>query len=479
MEELVESGSPISQEHITWFRRLIDEWAVIADLCFSDLVLWVPKDDPNIFKAVAHVRPTTGPTSLADDMVGEEISYDPESLVTQAFLSHEVIHSSENGQFADIPVGEHAVPLLVEGECVGVMGMYANRLGLRYHGELEENYIRIGIVLCNMVMRHEFPSEESGGQSSFSPRVGDGVIRVDQHGDIVFASPNARSTYRHLGVLTALEGENFVSVTSSFVRQSAQQVSFPVAETLSGKAYREIEVRSGRVSAQLRFHPLIDRDGTPGLLVICRDTTELMQKEQQLITREATIREIHHRVKNSLAMVAALLRLQSRRVHSDEARKAIGDAMQRVEAIAAVHNILSHTYSHNVDFDEVADKLFTLISDSTGKVRIIRDGSFGVLPGDVAERLSLVLTEICQNAVEHGLQYHSGEVFVTPDRQAERMVVTVFNEGEPLPEGFNLKKSTSLGLSIARTIVQDIGGKLKLEPGPDGGTVATITVPVF
>ena len=66
---------------------LVSEWQLLADLSFSDLVLWVPDHDENVFWAVAQIRPTTGPTALLDDVVGDLIAYSPEHLVSEAFLS--------------------------------------------------------------------------------------------------------------------------------------------------------------------------------------------------------------------------------------------------------------------------------------------------------------------------------------------------------------------------------------------------------
>jgi two-component sensor histidine kinase len=226
--------------------------------------------------------------------------------------------------------------------------------------------------------------------------------------------------------------------------------------------------------------PLIG-DGKPdGLLVLCRDTTELRSRERQLVTKDATIREIHHRVKNNLQTVAALLRLQARRISSPEAKGALNDAMKRVAAIAVVHEILSQDFDSTVFFDDVADRLLRMVGDvaaTGGKVRMVRQGSFGSVPADVATSLSLVLTELCQNAVEHGLKDSSGEVFVRPKQADGKLVVEVENHGEPLPPDFTIAGSNSLGLSIVSTLVADLKGEFSLESDAER-TVATVRVPL-
>ena len=77
-----------------------------------------------------------------------------------------------------------------------------------------------------------------------------------------------------------------------------------------------------------------------------------------LLSKDATIREIHHRVKNNLQTVSALLRLQSRRMTTDEARQGLEQAMRRVATIATVHEALSQGLTQNVDFDELIERQF-------------------------------------------------------------------------------------------------------------------------
>ncbi|MDR1851797.1 MAG: sensor histidine kinase [Propionibacteriaceae bacterium] len=478
LETLVRAHSNLEDEDIEWLKHLTEEWSVLADLVFSDLVLWVPDVDDSIFWAVAHIRPNTAPTSMKDEMVGENISYDYESLVTTAYLSQDIAHSSVNSEFADIPVEEHAIPILRNGRCIGIVDAHANLLSFRAKGSLEENYLKVGRVLAGMVMRREFPPATEANLSSFSPRVIDGVVMVDANGLVDFASPNARTAFRRLGSTSELDnGDPFEPVVRAIIKSTHKTTPWPVKETLLGNGDREVELEVGRVGMRMRFYKLSTNGAPYGVLLLCRDTTDLLVQEKKLVTKNATIREIHHRVKNSLAMVAALLRLQSRRVKSEEAKQVLEDAMRRVSAIAAVHNVLSTKYDEQVDYDEVADRLFKMIGTS-GKVNVVRQGSFGRLDPEIAERLSLILTEVCQNAIEHGLEFQPGDVFVTPQRVNGVLITEVVNHGKPLPEGFDLRTATSLGLSIAKTMVKDVDGDFTLENMEDGGTEATIRIPL-
>jgi two-component sensor histidine kinase len=195
--------------------------------------------------------------------------------------------------------------------------------------------------------------------------------------------------------------------------------------------------------------------------------------------KDATIREIHHRVKNNLQTVAALLRLQARRMGVPEARAALEESVRRVSSIAVVHETLSGTLDEAVSFDEVADRIAAMVAEmsAAGAVAIRRDGTFGVLPAEIATPLAMVLTELLQNAVEHGLKGldRQGVVDVRADRLDGSLRLSVQDDGQGLPAGFDLDASHRLGLQIVRTLVEsELGGTLAIGPAEGGGTLASV-----
>jgi two-component sensor histidine kinase len=257
----------------------------------------------------------------------------------------------------------------------------------------------------------------------------------------------------------------------------------PVAR---GRVPRETEIDVNGTVVQLRSIPLVVGGQRTGALVLVRDVTELRRRERELLTKEATIREIHHRVKNNLQTVAALLRLQARRLQAPEARAALEEAVRRVGSIAIVHETLSHAPEEIVDFDGIADRVAMMAGEvSSPEVRVTPkiSGQFGMLPSVVATPLAMVLTELLQNALQHGFGTSSrladGMIEVVAARAPEQLTVTVTDSGAGLPPGFDLENATSLGLQIVRTLVEgELGGRLILADRPGGGTVATIDLPV-
>jgi two-component sensor histidine kinase len=312
--------------------------------------------------------------------------------------------------------------------------------------------------------------------------VGDGLVRLDADGTVAFASPNALSAYRRLGHLGDLVGLRLAEVTAALADRSRSPLDEPVALVASGRAPRRGEIEAGDAVVQLRSIPLRPGGAHIGALVLVHDVTELRRRERQLVGKDATIREIHHRVKNNLQTVAALLRLQARRMAVPEAREALEESVRRVSSIAVVHETLSGTLDESVRFDDIAERLSSVVSDMAQPVpvRVRRTGSFGVLPAEVATPLAMVLAELLQNAAEHGFAgaTGAGTVVVEAARgEGGWLRMSVRDDGRGLPAGFRVDSSDRLGLQIVRTLVEtELGGRLDIESLPTGGTVATVEV---
>jgi two-component system, sensor histidine kinase PdtaS len=183
------------------------------------------------------------------------------------------------------------------------------------------------------------------------------------------------------------------------------------------------------------------------------------------------------------------LRLQARRIDAPEAKLALEEAVRRVGTIAIVHETLSQEVLDEVGFDEIADRLGVMVTDvgaRADRLVVRREGSFGLLPNETATALAMVLTELLQNAVEHGYPEESGagepgtgSIVVEPERIAGRLRVTVDDDGTGLPDGFDLDTSVNLGLSIVRTLVEsELGGLLELRPRAGRGARAVVDVPL-
>jgi two-component sensor histidine kinase len=220
----------------------------------------------------------------------------------------------------------------------------------------------------------------------------------------------------------------------------------------------------------------------PGAALLVEDITDARRRDAELKVKEATIREVHHRVKNNLQTISSLLRIQARRSRSVEASRALAEAVERVGSMAVVHEMLSSSTDETVDFAEVARTVVDLVrqglAGSAGKVSVEVEGSTGQVPAAVATSLALVTAELVHNAIEHGYgPRESGKVAVTMKRLPHEIRLSVRDDGSGLPEGFDVADDAHLGLAIVRTIVEDdLRGTLALRGGR--GTTVAVTVPV-
>jgi two-component sensor histidine kinase len=367
---------------------------------------------------------------------------------------------------------------------IAVIERCTNLNSARTPSRLELTYVQGADDLARMVAEGTFPFPGADAMLVRSPRVGDGLLRLGKSGRVTYASPNAQSAYRRLGLAADLIGAELGVLTAGLCA-SDEPLDESLVVVAAGRTPRVAEVDGNGSVVQLRSIPLIVGGNRTGALILVRDVTELRRRERELMTKDATIREIHHRVKNNLQTVAALLRLQARRLHAPEARAALDEAVRRVGSIAVVHETLSHAPEEIVDFDDIADRVAMMAAEvSAAEVRVIPKltGSFGLLSSSVATPLAMILTELLQNALQHGLTHATkdeGFLGVAAVRDAERLTVTVTDSGVGLPDGFDLDSATSLGLQSVRTlVVSELGGRLRITSRPGGGTQAVVDLPM-
>ena len=462
---------------------LLADWQLLADLAFSDLVLWLPTWNGSGFVAGAQMRPTTGSTVFGDDLVGTFLPKGRRPLLDEALELGRIVRSRT--ELALAPAEALPVPS-GDGRVLAVVARHSDPATTRSSGRLEAAYLELAERLGEMVAEGSFPFPGGLEGLDSSPRVGDGLVRLDTDGLVMYASPNALSAYRRLGLAADLVGTRLDTVTRQLVPRHGP-VDEDLAAVAGGRTARGVEVEGKGTTVQLRAIPLLSRGARTGGLVLVRDVTELRRRERELLTKDATIREIHHRVKNNLQTVAALLRLQARRLDVPEGRSALEEAVRRVGSIALVHELLSTAPEESVPFDDVADRVLAMVAELSAAgagqpaaaLAPVRTGSFGVVRAEVATSLAVVLSELVQNAVEHGLDRGPGLLEVRASRVEGVLRVEVLDDGVGLPPGFDLGTSERLGLQIVRTLVEgELGGRLRLERREGGGTIACLEVPL-
>ena len=487
---LVRDTTTLDRDQVSHLNRLTSEWGMLADFCFADLLLYVPTKDDR-FLIVGQVRPATGQTVYQTDWVGAYANATEQAVLASAFTSGEITEGDVEVETLSDPARMLAVPVRCDGKFIAVLTREWVERSARPPGELERTYVSIFDRFAEMIAEGSFPYPSRGADSTAAPRVGDGVMSLDGEGRVTYLSPNANSALHRVGIHANAVGMRLAELGfhDEMVRKAFEQ-RIPVVE----------EFEQADVALLCRCMPIIAGGEIAGGVLLIRDVTDLRKRDRLLISKDATIREIHHRVKNNLQTISSLLRLQARRLENPEAKAAVSESVRRIRTIALVHESLSREPGDDVTFIEIVRPLLRLAEESLQSpdrpVHFSLAGDGGRIPARVATPLSVVLTELLQNAVDHGFPEGSGggEVVVSLDNDEKQLRIDVIDDGRGLEEGFELDSATGLGLSIVRTLVTtELNGHISMRPaaaddlrsagleprrGGDHGTVVELVVPL-
>ncbi len=438
---------------------------LVADMGYGDVALASPGDHGRLV-VVADARPNTAVAPIATSRVGRVLDPAEEPEAYAALKTGEPASGARRRVARGITYSTSAWPI-GDGQPRAVVLRDLAEQVTRSAGAMEAAFMDVAEELLDALRDGPIIDVRSSEPFSAVRTAGDGVMRVGPLGTIAYASPNAVNIMRLAGVdaeltgmkASGLPGGGF-GIAPALGTGQGVAVETPVAERVLG--YRTIDLPAGA-------------------LVLVEDLTEAHRREQEIKVKDATIREVHHRVKNNLQTIASLLRIQARRSDSEEVRRALAEATERVGAMAVVHELLAGSDEERVDFSEVATTVVDLVRRGLvgegDHVAVAFEGQTGDVDARTATSLALALAELVHNALEHGIgERDHGTVSVTTRRIKDELVLTVRDDGVGLPDGFESARSAHLGLAIVRTVVEDdLGGTITFSGGR--GTTVTVRVP--
>jgi two-component sensor histidine kinase len=476
--ELASEHTALSDDEVVHLTSLISEWGMLADFSFSDLLLYVPVASAGgtNWLTASQVRAATGQTLYQSDLVGEYADDTDRPFIAAAAQSGQIQKGEITLPYLEAPVNMTAIPVMHEGKTIAVLTREVSTVSGRRPGQLERTYLSIFDDFANMIATGLFPYAGRVADSSVAPRVGDGVIVLDGSARVRYASPNAVSALHRIGIRANAVGQSLAELGFA---QDAARVSFERREPVVEELDQEHDV-----TLLVRSIPILKRGARAtnviGGVVLMRDVSELRRRDRLILTKDATIKEIHHRVKNNLQTISSLLRLQGRRLSSDEAKDAIADSVRRIRTIALVHETLSREPGEDVAFVEIVRPLIQLsqesLQSSDRPVRFEVRGDGGRLPATIATPLSVVILELLQNVVDHafGDKRRDGvvRVFLARDSVDDALHIRVIDNGVGVDEQFDISRATGLGLSIVRTLVTtELGGTISMRPASNADLV--------
>ena len=473
--ELAHEHTELEHGAVEHLAALVSEWGMLADFCFADMLLYIPVDKDR-WLISAQVRAATGQTLYHSDYVNTWASDTERILLDQCVKTNGAVQGEIFVQIINGPANMFAIPVRYEGRIIAVLSREWVVDNARRPGQLETTYADIFSKFAEMVSQGLFPFEGRVADASVAPRVGDGVIVLDAATRVRYASPNAVSALHRVGVSANAIGQTLAELgVAETAARNAYERKEPVIE--------EIE-QTTEVTLLTRSIPLLrqandDVEVTGGVLLL-RDVSELRRRDRLLLTKDATIREIHHRVKNNLQTISSLLRLQGRRLTSPEAKEAVAESVRRIRTIALVHETLSREPGEDISFIEIVRPLMRLVEEGLQSadrpVTFQAKGDGGRLPATIATPLSVVILELLQNAVDHGFPEGSagGAVVVVLSHDEDELHIQVVNNGIALSPDFDFAKATGLGLSIVRTLVTtELAGTIEMRQATQADCVSS------
>ena len=487
LAELSRLDTTLTTRGALHLQRLVQWWGLLSDICFSDLLLFVRTADERKFVVADQVRPSTSKTLYRSDFVGRIVDEVERPLVARAFRRGEIVDGEVPLPTDGARARVTCIPVRHDDQVVAVLSRESPPRSARVLGDLELTYLRIFHRLSRMIADGRFPFRAEDTDPEDLPRVGDGVLLVDADGQIEYVSPNALSTLHRLGVPGQVEGRMLreLGLEQAVVRNALRNAVPTSGEVAAGPAEHDLVV-------QIVAVPLVRRAEVTGALVLMRDVTELRRRDRLLMSKDATIREIHPRVKNNLQTISALLRLQARRLENREAKQVLEESVRRIQAISLVHETLSHEAGEDIDLGDVVEQLVRTVEEGLMSherpIRFVVEGDVGIVPASVVTPLAVVLNELLQNVVDHafppsrplGEDGYVGEVRIGLTRTGESVRMTVTDDGVGLPPGFDVDRSSGLGTSIVGTLVTtELEGTLELRPREDrSGVIVDVVVPM-
>ncbi len=490
MDNAVRTKLVLTDDAAQFLDRVVRVIPLLADLSRADVLMCVSQSDG--LRVVAQAKPHSIAPVHRTLLVGEMLTRENASLVLRAInerqyvrgqreYPHGVSAGASNNEGAPAPVVQEAYPVETpQGQVIGGVLLETNVLESERLRRRSEVFQRVLKAFQQMALRGE--PDQVAALAPFGEH--DGVIVTDADRVIRYMSGIAVNLYRIIGYgeplvgkpLGYLETHDDEYVKQALERRTCVQVeSEEHGRTWVKKIIPITRSERGSIFAPAREHLI-------GGLLLVHDDTEARQRARELMIKTTMIKEMHHRVKNDLQTVASLLRMQSRRLQTSEAKGALGEAVNRILSIAVIHEFLSEQDTRVINIREVAQRIMQQMEQGVlapeQRISMSLSGPNIFLPARQATSCALVVNELLQNALEHGYDARGsgGAITLTFEDHGDAIGLVVHDDGYGLPPNFSLEHVDSLGLRIVQMLVtQDLKGTFDLQS--DHGVSAIVHFP--
>ena len=478
MNELTGIYSTLKRPDLELLQDIERGMPITADLSRSDLLLVYPRNDEEVM-VIAQAKPHSISSLYDANLVNQTLTSKDAPAILNAWQRRRHLRVQRELIPSGAPIVQDVYPIYGRDDrLLALLSFETSLIQLERHRQRHVSFRHAVEWLKWMCMHGELAQAEN--LSPFGEW--DGVMMVDTQRRITYLSGIANNLYRRLGYMEDMRGKRlpFLNTSDNEMVLAAFNSRKPLEREVHEGSYiwvrKVLPVWASPSLAgwQRRFWR---RQGSAreigGALIMVHDATEDHRKEQELNVKTTMIQEVHHRVKNNLQTIAAMLRMQARRAKNQETLQTLNEAVTRILSIAVIHEFLSLEETQSINMREVCQRLINQnqqVMTSGKQITFSVEGPAVYLPSQQATACTLAVNELLQNAVEHGFgAQERGQIQLILAESDESVRLEICDDGTPLPEDFNLDIPSSLGLQIVRALVQDdLHGWLKLEDSAYG-----------
>lgn len=309
------------------------------------------------------------------------------------------------------------------------------------------------------------------------------VIIADQDGNITYCSPVTEEVFGFSSV--ELMGRNINQIIiSDNPEDDVLPFNFHIVgdEPIIGNIceFTAIRKNGNKFPIKLSFSAMKEKDSWMAVVII-RDISEQKQIQSLLKEKELLLREVHHRIKNNMAVIGGILMLQANSTKNIVAVNALNDAQGRLHSMSVLYDKLYRSENFNEVsvkpyLEKLVDEIFFVIPEST-QIEVKKNISDFIVDANKIFAIGLIVNELLTNIAKYAFKGRdSGTLCVSGSRNDKTVIICVEDNGIGLPEGIDIKKSTGFGLSLVGIMAEQIKGTIRIER--NNGTKFILNFPI-
>lgn len=453
--ELCAIHTDLKPDDIEKLEKMAEILPIIADLVKADVFIDCLTRDPNVAIVVAEAKPSMYPSMYKYSVVGELALRENEPAALRTLETGMVTRDLKAITQENATVKQNVVPIKNEaGKTIAVLIMEQDITEDLNHNRHMEILAETAQQLTETLLSFK----DADSENSITYHLNDAIVIFDEKGITTYANPVANELYKKLGYKDDIIGMHFNNLVLD-----GSTFDSVVLE----RSCKIFDINVGKLALQVKYAVTNNKDKIKGLTMLIKDITEVKEKEKELILKSFAIREIHHRVKNNLQTIASILRLQSRRIDNEQAKKFFSESINRILSIAVTHEILAQNGVDDVDIKTIIEKLkeymvsYGMVPNKDISLEVT--GDIIMIDSDKATSIALVVNELLQNSLQYAfIGRGRGRIKVNIQKGIMYSNVSIVDDGV----GFSVKsiRPGSLGLNIVKNIVKDkLNGNLNID----------------